>query len=238
MPDGAATEVRAHRAATLDVAAAAGPARFHHRRPQPSKLSTTAWTNEPLTPAEATQQGSEEGVANPLRAAAPASAGLDPAWRRESDAERRTSTAAAAGSIAAPKGTSTAHWGWRVSYLGLAMVIPRERAASSRRWSSLTRDPRSVPSWSALARWMASSERRWGPERAGQAEDPVADPEQVDAPQEGVCSSGRLGAFAQESSQDFGPGECAGHQRPGTCLDDGDETAGSTGGVSPRRSRE
>ena len=40
-------EVRAQRAATLDAAYAANPARFRHRRPKPPKLPTVAWINEP-----------------------------------------------------------------------------------------------------------------------------------------------------------------------------------------------
>jgi len=44
---GTATEIRTKRAATLDTAYAANPARFHHRRPTPPKLPTVAWINEP-----------------------------------------------------------------------------------------------------------------------------------------------------------------------------------------------
>jgi putative transposase len=44
---GTATEIRAQRAATLDAAYAANPARFGHRRPGPPKLPTVAWINEP-----------------------------------------------------------------------------------------------------------------------------------------------------------------------------------------------
>jgi putative transposase len=44
---GTATEIRAQRAATLDAAYAAKPARFRHRRPIPPKLPTIAWINEP-----------------------------------------------------------------------------------------------------------------------------------------------------------------------------------------------
>ncbi len=44
---GTATEIRAQRAVTLDGAYAANPARFRHRRPQPPKLPTVAWINEP-----------------------------------------------------------------------------------------------------------------------------------------------------------------------------------------------
>jgi putative transposase len=42
-----AAEVRASRAATLDAAYTANPARFRHRRPQPPELPTVAWINEP-----------------------------------------------------------------------------------------------------------------------------------------------------------------------------------------------
>jgi putative transposase len=44
---GTAAEVRAKRAETLDAAYAANPARFRHRRPEPPKLPTVAWINEP-----------------------------------------------------------------------------------------------------------------------------------------------------------------------------------------------
>ncbi|MBA2317881.1 MAG: hypothetical protein H0V93_08900 [Euzebyales bacterium] len=44
---GTAAEVRAQRAATLNAAYAANPARFRHRRPHPPKLPTAAWINEP-----------------------------------------------------------------------------------------------------------------------------------------------------------------------------------------------
>jgi putative transposase len=44
---GNASEIRAQRAVTLDAAYAANPARFRHRRPQPPKLPTVAWINEP-----------------------------------------------------------------------------------------------------------------------------------------------------------------------------------------------
>ena len=44
---GTATEVRANRAETLEAAYAANPARFRHRRPEPPKLPTIAWINEP-----------------------------------------------------------------------------------------------------------------------------------------------------------------------------------------------
>ena len=44
---GTAAEIRAQRAAILDAAYAANPARFRHRRPTPPKLPTVAWINEP-----------------------------------------------------------------------------------------------------------------------------------------------------------------------------------------------
>lgn len=44
---GTAAEVRAQRAATLQAAYAANPARFGHRRPSPPKLPTAAWINQP-----------------------------------------------------------------------------------------------------------------------------------------------------------------------------------------------
>ena len=44
---GAAAEVRAQRALVLADASAANPLRFRHRRPQPPKLPTVAWINEP-----------------------------------------------------------------------------------------------------------------------------------------------------------------------------------------------
>ena len=44
---GTATEVRAQRQRTLDAAYAANPARFRHHRPEPPKLHTVAWINEP-----------------------------------------------------------------------------------------------------------------------------------------------------------------------------------------------
>ncbi len=44
---GTADEIRAQRAVTLDAAYAANPARFGHRPPQPPKLPTIAWINEP-----------------------------------------------------------------------------------------------------------------------------------------------------------------------------------------------
>jgi len=44
---GTAAEVRAQRAETLEAAYAANPARFRHRRPEPPKLPTVAWINDP-----------------------------------------------------------------------------------------------------------------------------------------------------------------------------------------------
>lgn len=44
---GTATEIRAQRAVTLDAAYASNPARFRHRRPEPPKLPTVAWINQP-----------------------------------------------------------------------------------------------------------------------------------------------------------------------------------------------
>ncbi len=44
---GTAAEVRAQRQAALDAAYAANPARFRHRRPEPAKLPTLAWINQP-----------------------------------------------------------------------------------------------------------------------------------------------------------------------------------------------
>jgi putative transposase len=51
---GTAAEVRAQRQATLDTAYTANPARFRHRRPQPPKLPTVAWINEPTEDAAQT----------------------------------------------------------------------------------------------------------------------------------------------------------------------------------------
>lgn len=51
---GTATEVRAQRQVTLDAAYAANPARFRRRRPQPPKLPTVAWINEPTEDAAQT----------------------------------------------------------------------------------------------------------------------------------------------------------------------------------------
>lgn len=44
---GTATEIRAQRAATLNAAYTANPARFRHQPPTPPKLPTVAWINEP-----------------------------------------------------------------------------------------------------------------------------------------------------------------------------------------------
>jgi putative transposase len=55
---GTADEVRAQRAETLDAAYAANPDRFRHRRPQPPKLPTVAWINEPLPQEEVAQKAS------------------------------------------------------------------------------------------------------------------------------------------------------------------------------------
>jgi putative transposase len=51
---GTATEVRAQRQVTLDGAYAANPARFRHRRPQPPRLPTVAWINQPTEDAAQT----------------------------------------------------------------------------------------------------------------------------------------------------------------------------------------
>ena len=44
---GTATRIRAERAATLQAAYAANPVRFRHRRPEPPRLPTAAWINQP-----------------------------------------------------------------------------------------------------------------------------------------------------------------------------------------------
>ncbi|MPZ78699.1 MAG: transposase [Deltaproteobacteria bacterium] len=44
---GTAPEIRQQRAKTLDTAYDLNPARFRHRRPEPPKLPTVAWINEP-----------------------------------------------------------------------------------------------------------------------------------------------------------------------------------------------
>jgi putative transposase len=55
---GTALEVRAQRAETLHAAYAANPARFRHRRPEPPKLPTVAWINEPVVEDGAAQKAS------------------------------------------------------------------------------------------------------------------------------------------------------------------------------------
>ena len=49
---GTAVEVRSQRAETLTAAYAANPARFRYRRPEPPKLPTVAWINEPIESTE------------------------------------------------------------------------------------------------------------------------------------------------------------------------------------------
>lgn len=44
---GTATGIRAQRAATLTAAYTANPVRFRHRRPEPPRLPTAAWINQP-----------------------------------------------------------------------------------------------------------------------------------------------------------------------------------------------
>jgi putative transposase len=55
---GTAHEVRSQRSETLDAAYAANPLRFCHRRPQPPKLPTVAWINEPVPVEELAQKAS------------------------------------------------------------------------------------------------------------------------------------------------------------------------------------
>lgn len=55
---GTAEEVRSQRAETLDAAYAANPVRFRHRKPEPPKLPTIAWINEPVTEEEVLQKAS------------------------------------------------------------------------------------------------------------------------------------------------------------------------------------
>jgi len=55
---GTAIEVQAQRSETLDAAYAANPARFRHCRPQPPKLPTVAWINEPVPVEEIAQKAS------------------------------------------------------------------------------------------------------------------------------------------------------------------------------------
>jgi putative transposase len=50
---GTAEEVRTKRAETLNAVYAANPARFRHRRPEPPKLPTIAWINEPTIGSDA-----------------------------------------------------------------------------------------------------------------------------------------------------------------------------------------
>ncbi|MGH9072240.1 MAG: transposase [Acidimicrobiales bacterium] len=49
---GTAGEVRARRSDTLATAYEANPARFGHRRPQPPKLPSVAWINQPIPPTD------------------------------------------------------------------------------------------------------------------------------------------------------------------------------------------
>jgi putative transposase len=44
---GTAAQIRDKRAETLAGAYAANPERFRHRRPEPPKLPTVAWINQP-----------------------------------------------------------------------------------------------------------------------------------------------------------------------------------------------
>jgi len=53
---GTADEVRAQRSDTLAVAYAANPARFRHRFPEPPKLPTVAWINDPNETTEESAQ--------------------------------------------------------------------------------------------------------------------------------------------------------------------------------------
>ena len=55
---GTAEEVRAQRKETLDAAYATNPARFRHRKPEPPKLPTIAWINEPVSEDELIQKAS------------------------------------------------------------------------------------------------------------------------------------------------------------------------------------
>ena len=55
---GTAQEVRAQRKETLDAAYATNPARFRHRKPEPPKLPTIAWINEPVSEVELAQKAS------------------------------------------------------------------------------------------------------------------------------------------------------------------------------------
>ncbi len=55
---GTAAEVRVKRSETLEAAFAANPVRFGHRRPEPPKLPTVAWINEPAPAEELAQKAS------------------------------------------------------------------------------------------------------------------------------------------------------------------------------------
>jgi putative transposase len=55
---GTAHDVRAQRKETLDAAYAINPARFRHRKPEPPKLPTIAWINEPVSEEELAQKAS------------------------------------------------------------------------------------------------------------------------------------------------------------------------------------
>ena len=55
---GTAQEVRTQRKQTLDAAYATNPARFRHRKPEPPKLPTMAWINEPVSEEELGQKAS------------------------------------------------------------------------------------------------------------------------------------------------------------------------------------
>jgi putative transposase len=50
--------VRTQRAETLADAYAANPIRFGHRTPEPPKLPTIAWINEPVTEEDVLQKAS------------------------------------------------------------------------------------------------------------------------------------------------------------------------------------
>jgi putative transposase len=51
---GTAIEIRTQRQVTLEEAYATNPARFRQRRPEPPKLPTVAWINEPTDDAAQT----------------------------------------------------------------------------------------------------------------------------------------------------------------------------------------
>jgi putative transposase len=53
---GTAAEVRAQRGETLGAAYALNPARFRHRKPEPPKLPTIAWINQPISEEEPAQK--------------------------------------------------------------------------------------------------------------------------------------------------------------------------------------